>query len=117
MHSTSSKLFVTVMIWICITGISITSLISMGRAEPQVSLIICAIALVTATITTSQIWNAGTEATSEAEKIKRQSRVDRLLKQMDDRDLEELRTRLSEGDGETASLEDLLAQREQPFRH
>lgn len=115
MHS-ASKVFVTIMIWSCITGISIASLVTVGRDEPLFPLIICAIALITAAITTTKIWNTDTEATSEAEKIKRQSRVERMLKQMDDRDIEELRARLSEGDGETASLEDLLAQREQQFR-
>jgi|GEM_PF-6288742 len=63
MHN-APKFFVTVMIWSCITGISITALISMGQEEPQVSLIICAIALVTAAITTTQIWNVNAESTS-----------------------------------------------------
>ncbi len=110
------KLLVTIIIWSCITGISIAALISMGRSDPQVAVVICAIALITATISTTQIWNTGTESNREAEKIKRQSRVDRLLKRMSDRDLEELRARLSDGDGEIVSLEDLQEQHEQQFR-
>lgn len=109
--NSASKLFVTIIVWGCITGISIASLITMAREDPLFSLIICAVALAAATITTSQIWTASINPETQSEKIKRQSRVEQMLKQMDERDLEELRARLSEGDGETVTLEELLEQR------
>ncbi|MBL8121075.1 MAG: hypothetical protein JNJ78_26475, partial [Anaerolineae bacterium] len=51
--------------------------------------------------------------TSEAEKAKRRSRVDRMIDRMDERDLAELRARLAENnDGEMVSLDELLQEKE-----
>jgi hypothetical protein len=67
---------------------------------------------VAAASATTAIWRdkSGTVASVEAaEKAKRHSRVERLMEQLDDRDIAELRARLAANeDGDAVPLEDLL---------
>ncbi len=61
------------------------------------------------------VWSGTSQSDSEkSEKVKRRSKVDRMLEKLNDDDLNELRDRLMrESDGETVSLEELMRERKQ----
>jgi hypothetical protein len=74
--------------------------------------LLTAILAVTAASATTAVWrdrHGSATAVEAAEKAKRHSRVERLMEQLDDRDIAELRARLAANeDGDAVPLEDLL---------
>lgn len=110
--NSGQRTFITLLIWACVTGISITAMVNSVFMDPVFVMIICGVALGSAAITTTRIWSGEHAPVGETEKLKRQSRVDQILAKMSDSDLDELRARLMESDGESTSLEALLSQRE-----
>jgi len=108
-----ARLLATAVIWLASMGIIIA--LAVTGSEALNNFIVVAIIMGTAAGATASIWNAAhgeKAALSQSEKSKRRSRVERLLDSMDDRELEELRTRLDENvDGEMVTLDEVLAER------
>jgi len=107
-----ARVFATGIIWGALTILGIAATVSHVELSSGALTIIMAMLIIGATIGTGSVWR-GASATSnpqeEAEKAKRRSRVERLMSDLDERDIDELRYRLmGERDDEPVPLEDLL---------
>ena len=107
-----ARVFATGIIWgaLTILGVAMT----VGNVELASGAFVFALValIIGATIGTLGVWNgtnANTDAREEAQKTKRRSRVERLMNDLDEHDLDELRFRLmGQNDEEPVPLEELL---------
>ncbi|MBL8162864.1 MAG: hypothetical protein JNJ61_12825 [Anaerolineae bacterium] len=114
MTDTQARALTPAIIWIIFAAIAITALIAGQRVEEGVVIATMISSVIACLAGTNMVWRGtyGTDNTvADAEKTKRRSRVERLLDNMDERELDELRARLSDSDGEMISLDDVLAER------
>jgi multisubunit Na+/H+ antiporter MnhF subunit len=114
MTDTQARALTTTIIWIIFAAIAITALVAGQRVDDGVVIATMISTVIACLAGTNMVWR-GTYghdgAIAEAEKTKRRTRVERVLDSMDERELDELRARLSESDGEMISLDDVLAER------
>ncbi len=111
MERRDPKLVATAIIWIAFTVVSMGLIFS----NQEFNFLLAAVLIGGAALGTFAIWERDDDKTEkeEAEKAKRRSRVERMLETLDERDLAELRARLtSESDGEAVSLDELLNEME-----
>lgn len=110
------RMLSTGLVWAAVAGMGITAMVSTNvNVEGGAFVLMIAILMIGGAAATSTIWKYGDHGddTSEAEKAKRRSRVDRMIDRMDERDLAELRARLAENnDGEMMSLDELMQEKE-----
>lgn len=112
MNDNIARLGATAIIWTAATLITVT----MAITNSDLGVFPLGIIMGAAMVATIPIWESGrhkseSNAEREAEKNKRRSRVERMLSNMDERELEELRTRLVDNDGEMVGLEEVLRHR------
>jgi hypothetical protein len=107
-----SRVVTTLFIWIMIAVIMLATLAdSHTFQEDWVIPVMGLLSIGGGVLATGFIWGWGANRSpaEEAEKSKRRSRIERFLDTMDERELDELRSRLmSEQDGELATLDDVL---------
>jgi hypothetical protein len=111
MTPTEAKVTATSVIWVGITVIMITAMLTHVNVDGGLGVILGAFIIGGALFGTQAIWRSGTKEgeIERDEKSKRRSRVDQLIERLDERDIAELRARLTApDDGEMTSLEDLL---------
>lgn len=110
----------TFMIWTALTIITVAAMVTNIDVNGAYLFAGIIALIIAGAVTTGAIWRSGrrdSDDSHHAEKAKRNGKVERLLARLDERDLEELRSRLlSENDGETVSLEELLTDREKKLR-
>jgi hypothetical protein len=101
-------------IWFAVIIIGVAAITNAMFMNGVLVFLLVMIMAIAAASATQSIWgHAHAETSQNADKIKRRSRVDRVLERMNDDELDELRARLmSESDGEAVSLNDLLAERD-----
>lgn len=112
MSENETRLYATIAIWLAVAVLGVAAMVT-GVFIDTAALVVLSITLVAGAATaTNIVWNAGksnNDDGKEAEKAKRRSKVQRLVDGLDDRELDELRTRLmSSDDSEATSLEELL---------
>lgn len=110
-----SRVVSTAFIWVAMAIIMIATVDSPSINDdwviPVMGLLVIAGGVVGTGVVWSQGW--GHSPGEAAEKNKRRSRIDRFLDTVDERDLDELRARLmGEQDGEVASLDEVLRERQ-----
>lgn len=108
-----ARLITTAIIWTALAVMGITAMVTNTDLDFWVVLI----GLAAGTVSTMFIWDDhATGVAGSAEKSKRSGRVDRVLEKLNNAELEELRARLTESDGEMLTLDQLLAERERRMR-
>jgi hypothetical protein len=120
MNNNETRLMATFLIWLAFTVTMVTAMVT-GIASDSGAYFLAAftIFVIGVSVATTAVWRYGSSDTSaqSSEKTKRRSQVERLLERMDENELDELRTRLmSDSDGETVGLGELLAERERQRR-
>jgi len=108
-----AKVIATMIVWTAAAGMVISS--NSPLQKDWVMPIIALMALIAATSSMRYIWRETDSsvidriaAARSAEKTKRATRVEHLLNNLDDSDLDELRARLTGDDGEQIPLEELM---------
>lgn len=113
MDGNLARMISTVIIWAALTAIAMTAIIS----GAEVNFIVAAIVMGTAMVATISIWDKAEKGEEKsAEKLKRRGRVDRMLESLSDAELDELRARLTESDGEMVGLDELLQEQRRRTR-
>lgn len=117
MDSNFVRMVSTAVIWTAVTVMAVAALVNNAVVDFW-TLALFVGAGVAATVV---VWLAGQQppprvSVEQAAKAKRRGRVERLLEDLDDAELDELRQRLGAGDGELLGLGDLLAEQERRAR-
>ncbi len=106
-----SRVFATGFIWAALTILGVAMMVTHVTISSGTLAFMMAVLVIGATIGTGAIWRGGShdDVQQQSEKAKRHSRVERLMNDLDDRDIEELRYRLmSQNDNESVPLEELM---------
>lgn len=108
-----SRVFATGFIWAALTILGVAMMVSHINLSDGILAFMMTVLIIGATIGTGAIWRGGQDTREEvqarSEKAKRRSRVERLMNDLDDRDIEELRSRLMlQEDEEGIPLEELM---------
>jgi len=107
-----SRVIATGIIWAALTILGVAMMVTHVEMSGGMLAFMMTILVIGATIGTAAIWKGGDpeiSAHQSSEKAKRRSRVDRLMNDLTDHDLEELRSRLmDENDEDRVPLEDLI---------
>ena len=107
-----ARVFATGIVWGALTIISVAMTVSHVELSSGALLFIIVPLIIGATIATGAVWkgSGSTETEKEAsEKAKRRSRVERLMGDLDERDIDELRYRLmGDNDDDRVPLEELI---------
>ncbi len=107
-----SRVFATGFIWAALTILGVAMMVTNIDVSSGTLAFMMTILIIGATIGTAAIWRGGDpneNVRERSEKAKRHSRVERLMNDLDDHDIEELRYRLmSQGDDEIIPLEELI---------
>ncbi|NWG18414.1 MAG: hypothetical protein HXY41_17455 [Chloroflexi bacterium] len=110
MDGNLSRTLSTVTVWAALAILGVTAMLTGTRVD----FIMAAVAIGAAMVATIVVWTSGREnEPTEAEKAKRRGRIDQMLDKLNEAELEELRARLAESDGERVMLDDLLTGRRQ----
>jgi hypothetical protein len=108
-----TRMITTAIIWGVLLLMAVTAMVTHTDLDFWVILL----GLAAGTVSTLFIWDdSATVITDSGEKSKRSGRVDRVLKRLNDAELDELRERLLDSDGEMLTLDELLAERERRIR-
>lgn len=113
MNNTEARVGATFFIWVAFTVVSVAAIVNSSDIGGLLFLIM--ILLTGGAVTATQsVWKGlQNDNLSEAEKSKRQGKLDRVMARLSDQDIEELRARLLEdGDGESVSLDELMHRRD-----
>ena len=107
-----SRVFGTGIVWGALTILGVAMMVTRVEVSGGAAAFMMTILIIGATIATSAIWRSGSaeaDVREQSEKSKRRSRVERLMSDLDERDIDELRFRLM-GDNydEKVSLEELM---------
>jgi hypothetical protein len=107
-----SRVFATGFIWAALTILGVSMMVTHVDVSSGMLAFMMTVLVIGATIGTAAIWKGGdpeSDVRQSSEKAKRRSRVDRLMNDLNERDIEELRYRLmSENDEDRVPLEELL---------
>ena len=107
-----ARVFATGIVWGALTIISVAMTVSHIELSSGALLFIIVPLIIGATIATGAVWKGPDSTTNEqeaSEKAKRRSRVERLMGDLDERDIDELRYRLmGDNDDERVPLEELI---------
>ena len=105
-----AKVIGTAIIWGALTILGVAMMVTHVNIDSGAIAFMLTMLIIGATIATGAVWRGGAEADprEQSEKAKRRSRVERLMNDLDERDLDELRYRLMGDDGEQVSLEELV---------
>ncbi len=107
MMNSGDKLKATFFIWVAFV---LASMFTIAGHDLSGGAVFMALIYTIAALTATGFVMNSKDTAAEPVKAKR-SRVDRLLSSLDDDELDALRERLSQSDGEVVSLEDVLRQR------
>ncbi len=107
-----ARVFATGIIWGALTILGVAMTVSHVELSSGVVALMMTILIIGSTIATTSVWkseSAHPNTREEAEKAKRRSRVERLMSDLDERDIDELRYRLMGDDNDDrVPLEELL---------
>jgi hypothetical protein len=107
-----ARVFATGIIWGALTILGVAMMVTRVEVSGGMLAFVMTILIIGATIGTSAIWRSGTadaDVREQSEKSKRSSRVERLMSDLDERDIDELRFRLmGDNNDEKVSLEELM---------
>jgi hypothetical protein len=107
-----SRVFATGFIWAALTILGVAMMVSHADISGGTLAFVMTVLIIGATVGTLGIWQSNSHQADvklESEKAKRRSRVERLMSDLDDRDIEELRSRLMlQEDEEGIPLEELM---------
>lgn len=113
METNLARLITTGIIWTVLLLMAVTAMVT----GTDINFWVILIGLGAGMVTTMFIWDSSnSKPATSAEKSKRSGRVDRMLDKLSEAELDELRARLVESDGEMLSLNDLMAERERRTR-
>src|SRR4051812_45996617 len=102
----------TGIIWGALTILGVAMMVTRVEISSGMVAFMMTILIIGATIATSAVWRSGsteTDVREQSEKAKRRSRVERLMSDLDERDIDELRYRLmGDQDEDAVPLEDLI---------
>jgi hypothetical protein len=111
MGNNEARLGATLLIWAAFTVIAVVALLAQ-----QFNFVVAIVLGGASMLATAAVWQHADnphQSEERAEKNKRRSKVETLLERLDERELDELRARLSDSDGEMVSLDEVLAERRQ----
>jgi hypothetical protein len=114
MSNNETRLAATFLIWAGCVAIAIfgrSPNISEGNAVAFMFVLALAGSISTIAVWASTSGHASNDAKEMAEKAKRRGKVERMLDQLSDQDIAELRTRLMEQEADAVPLEDLMKKR------
>jgi hypothetical protein len=114
MNETEARVASTAFVWLSFTVIAVTAMVRDLNIDNFMGAFLAFMLVIAAISSTKYIWRGvrRDDAAEEAEKTKRSGRVDRMLERLNERELDELRSRLiNDSDGEAVSLEDVLQAR------
>ena len=107
-----SRVFATGFIWAALTILGVSMMVTHIDVSSGTLAFMMSMLVIGATIGTASIWKGGDsdkDIQRSSEKAKRRSRVERLMNDLDDRDIDELRYRLmNPSDDEVIPLEELI---------
>ncbi len=107
-----SRVFATGFIWAALTILGVAMMVTHVEVSSGTLAFMMTILIIGATIGTASIWKSGNSESDirrSSEKAKRHSRVERLMNDLDERDIDELRYRLmNQNDEESIPLEELM---------
>lgn len=108
-----SRVFATGFIWAALTILGVGIMVSHATNDGGALVFMVSVLIIGATIATSAVWKSdATHATAleHAEKTKRRSRVERMMDNLSESDMDELRYRLmnTEHNEDPVTLETLL---------
>lgn len=108
-----SRVFATGFIWAALTILGVAMMVSHLNLSDGILAFMMTMLIIGATIGTGAIWRGGQDTREEvqiqSEKAKRRSRVERMIGDLNDRGIEELRSRLMlQEDEDSIPLEELM---------
>ena len=107
-----ARVLATGIIWGALTVLGVAATLSRVALSSGALATIMTVFIIGATIGTASVWkgaSATASAPEESEKAKRRSRVERLMSDLDEHDIDELRYRLmGDSDDDRVSLEELI---------
>ncbi len=110
MNHIQARVLATGLIWTALTVLGVAAMVT-GASSGSMTAILFVL-IVGATISTGTIWRSAEgnpTAIEEAEKMKRRTRLERMIDTLDEREIEELRQRLTgEQDDERVPLDQLV---------
>lgn len=107
-----SRVFATGFIWLALTILGVAMMVNHIDISSGTIAFMMTMLIIGATIGTAAIWKGSSPegVREQSEKAKRHSRVERLMNDLDERDIDELRFRLmSRDDDEAIPLEELIS--------
>jgi hypothetical protein len=111
MSENESRIGATFFIWLAFTIVSVTAMLRDLRIDSGAAVVLAILLVFGAVSATRYVWRGSASQVETDEKIKRRTRVDRMMDRLSEQDIEELRTRLlADSDGEDTSLEELMRQ-------
>lgn len=108
------RLTATGIIWLAFTIVTLGALAASDHVSTTFIFVLTLMFTMAAITSTRMIWRYGNTSTipvERSEKVKRRTRVEQVLDTMSDSELDELRSRLGDSDGEAVGLDELLAER------
>ena len=107
-----ARVFATGIIWGALTILGVAMTFSQAEVSGGLLAFMTTIFIIGATIATSAVWRSNSDRADvreQSEKAKRRSRVERLMSDLDERDIDELRFRLmGDNNDERVPLEELI---------
>jgi hypothetical protein len=112
-HHAAARVFATLFIWAAVTILGIGTLVNSTFLGGGPVIIIMVLLVGAAATATQNVWRSDFGSRAAAEKIKRRTRVDRMMDKLSETEVEELRARLmAETDGEQVTLDELMTEHE-----
>ncbi len=110
MNNIQARVLATALIWTAITVLGVAVLVNSEASGAQAFMLV--VLVIGGTIGTGTIWKdaeSNGSASEQSEKAKRRSRVERMMDNLDARDLDELRYRLmDQRDEQQVPLDELM---------
>ncbi len=108
-----SRVFATGFIWAAMTIVGVSIMVTRATSDGGALAFMMTVLIIGATFGTSAVWKSGDSdraVREQSEKSKRRSRVERLMNDLSESDLDELRYRLMSGhdDDDPVTLEELI---------
>jgi hypothetical protein len=113
MTTTEAHTISSFFVWTAFTIVGVAAIVNGSNMSTFTSIVMAVILAGSAVTATQAIWRSNdADDARSAEKNKRRNNVDRVLERLSDREIEDLRARLTgDADGEAVLLDDLLQRR------
>lgn len=108
----SARIFATLFIWGGVSGMGLAAMASAQYIGGGPMVFIVLLLVIGAAASTDAVWKGARYVSDSEEKHKRRDKLDKVIAKLSDQEVEDLRTRLLDADGEIQSIDALLGKQE-----